>query len=409
MGNPKRSKERNPTRKASFSPSLRLSVSPSLALALAALVFALCCLVSGAEAGPGKRGRILALRQRLRLLSQKQHQKRGQLRQIKQAQGRLSDLVHEGYERLEEANAALEASDGRLREAEAAVRDATERLQAAETELAAQRARFGRRIALSYMDGPVSYADVLLGARDLSDLLDRQYYVSRVVSHDAALLATLRRAQQGVARERKELLEREAALDAAHVEKRKRVSRVAFRTAEQERLLQAIRRERVLQERRLEELEADSGDIQRSLERELARREARPKAFPTLPQWNGKLLRPTAGGLGSGFGMRYHPILHYTRMHTGVDIGGRVGQPVFAASSGEVFFAAWRGGYGQCIILLHGGGMSTLYGHLSHISVRLGQRVNRGQLIGAVGSTGLSTGPHLHFEVRRNGAPVNPL
>jgi murein DD-endopeptidase MepM/ murein hydrolase activator NlpD len=82
---------------------------------------------------------------------------------------------------------------------------------------------------------------------------------------------------------------------------------------------------------------------------------------------------------------------------------------VHAAADGEVFFASWRGGYGQCVILLHGGGMSTLYGHLSRIAVRPGEKVRRGQSIGAVGSTGLATGPHLHFELRRNGAPVNPL
>jgi murein DD-endopeptidase MepM/ murein hydrolase activator NlpD len=121
------------------------------------------------------------------------------------------------------------------------------------------------------------------------------------------------------------------------------------------------------------------------------------------------LMRPVPGRIASRFGPRYHPILHYSRMHTGVDFSGGTGTPVRAASTGEVFSASWRGGYGQCIILLHGGGMSTLYGHLSRIYVRPGQGVKRGQVIGAIGSTGLSTGPHLHFELRRNGAPVNPL
>ncbi len=158
----------------------------------------------------------------------------------------------------------------------------------------------------------------------------------------------------------------------------------------------------------MQELEEDSQGIQRSLEQELARREILPHVFQSLPGWTSRFLMPTAGKLGSGFGMRFHPILHYWRMHTGLDIGGTLGAPVRAAAAGEVFFASWRGGYGQCIIVLHGGGMSTLYGHLSRISVHCGQTVSRGQVIGAVGSTGLSTAPHLHFEVRRNGVPVNP-
>jgi murein DD-endopeptidase MepM/ murein hydrolase activator NlpD len=107
--------------------------------------------------------------------------------------------------------------------------------------------------------------------------------------------------------------------------------------------------------------------------------------------------------------MYMHPILKTYQMHTGLDIGGAYGQPIRAAAAGEVFFASLKGGYGKCIIILHGGGMSTLYGHCSQIVVVPGQRVRQGQLIGRVGSTGRSTGPHLHFEVRRNGVPINPL
>jgi murein DD-endopeptidase MepM/ murein hydrolase activator NlpD len=96
-------------------------------------------------------------------------------------------------------------------------------------------------------------------------------------------------------------------------------------------------------------------------------------------------------------------------MHTGVDFGAPVGAPIFAAAAGEILTAGWCRGYGRCIIILHGDGISTLYGHCSAVLVQSGQFVRRGQLIGLVGSTGLSTGPHLHFEVRRNGVPINPF
>jgi murein DD-endopeptidase MepM/ murein hydrolase activator NlpD len=123
----------------------------------------------------------------------------------------------------------------------------------------------------------------------------------------------------------------------------------------------------------------------------------------------GGMTRPVPGGVSSGFGMRFHPILNYSRMHQGVDLRASYGTPIVAVSDGRVEFAGWHGGHGNAVELNHGGGLETLYGHMSRILVRPGQSVHRGAVIGLVGSTGLSTGPHLHFEVHRNGVAVNPL
>ena len=117
---------------------------------------------------------------------------------------------------------------------------------------------------------------------------------------------------------------------------------------------------------------------------------------------------PTAGGVASGFGPRMHPILGYARMHTGLDIGGAMGQPIWAAKAGTVISAGWNGGYGNTVIVSHGG-VATLYAHMSRVDVSTGMEVSTGQQLGAVGSTGLSTGPHLHFETRVNGTPQDPL
>jgi murein DD-endopeptidase MepM/ murein hydrolase activator NlpD len=124
---------------------------------------------------------------------------------------------------------------------------------------------------------------------------------------------------------------------------------------------------------------------------------------------SGGMTRPVPGGVTSGFGMRFHPILNYSRMHQGVDLRASYGTPIIAVSDGRVEFAGWHGGHGNTVELSHGGGVETLYGHMSRIAVSAGERVRRGAVIGYVGSTGLSTGPHLHFEVHRGGVPVNPL
>ena len=124
---------------------------------------------------------------------------------------------------------------------------------------------------------------------------------------------------------------------------------------------------------------------------------------------SGQLLRPVAGSITSGFGYRSDPISGTNAFHAGIDFGASCGTPIKAAGNGVVVSAGWQGGYGNATILNHGGGMATLYGHQSSITVGAGQTVSAGQVIGNVGSTGKSTGCHLHFEVRVNGHPTDPV
>jgi murein DD-endopeptidase MepM/ murein hydrolase activator NlpD len=117
---------------------------------------------------------------------------------------------------------------------------------------------------------------------------------------------------------------------------------------------------------------------------------------------------PVDGSIGSGFGERHHPIFGTVRMHNGIDLSGALGDPVWSSKEGVVIYAGWRGGYGNTIIIQHEGDIATLYGHLLEIDVAVGNWVGTAEVIAKVGSTGWSTGPHLHFEVRRDGAPEDP-
>jgi murein DD-endopeptidase MepM/ murein hydrolase activator NlpD len=127
-----------------------------------------------------------------------------------------------------------------------------------------------------------------------------------------------------------------------------------------------------------------------------------------VPTSSGFIM-PVDGHITSYFGERYHPILHFMRFHAGLDIGASWGSPIVAAGDGRVVAAGWAGGYGREVQIAHGGGLVSLYGHMSQIVAEPGSFVRQGQLIGYVGSSGLSTGPHVHFEVRLGGQPVNPL
>ena len=166
-------------------------------------------------------------------------------------------------------------------------------------------------------------------------------------------------------------------------------------------------------------LKTDRAAFERS-ERELARQSmiiqgliAKNDKTSTVVGATGAFLRPCAGRITSYFGYRKHPIFNRTIYHSGVDIGAPMGTPIKAANSGKVIYTGWYGGYGNVVIIDHGKMQgrptSTLYAHQSSIAVSKGQNVSKGQVIGYVGSTGYSTGPHLHFEVRINGKPVNPL
>ena len=123
---------------------------------------------------------------------------------------------------------------------------------------------------------------------------------------------------------------------------------------------------------------------------------------------SARMGRPVDGRVTSNFGMRYHPVLHHSRFHKGMDVGAPAGSPIVAAADGRVASAGWHGGYGQQVAIAHADGLRTSYSHMSRMAARPGELVRRGQVIGYVGSTGLSTGPHLHFEVTRNGRAIDP-
>lgn len=148
----------------------------------------------------------------------------------------------------------------------------------------------------------------------------------------------------------------------------------------------------------LDGLEQEQARVQRLIEEEASKEGEAP----------GILVRPVPGRITSGFGMRVHPILGYTRMHTGVDMSAPYGQEINAGGAGRVILAGPYGGYGNTVIIDHGGGMTTLYAHQSELNVSYGQEVAAADIIGYIGTSGLSTGPHLHFEVRISGKPVDP-
>ncbi len=255
-----------------------------------------------------------------------------------------------------------------------------------------------------------AYETVLAARPD--EMVQQDKYLDRVSEKRQQLVKRVTRLRDEANAKREEIAAQKAKADAAAAEAaRVRDSLASLRAeieparaeaAQQEAAENAalanIQSNKAQYEAELESLSAASDSISRRL-----------REMGTGPGSAGPCqARPVPGGISSGFGSRYHPILHYSRMHTGADMSAGSGTPIHACRSGRVVIAGSQGGYGNAVVIDHGGAMATLYAHQSRIAVSEGQVVNAGDVIGYVGSTGMSTGPHLHFEVRLSGNPVDP-
>lgn len=312
-------------------------------------------------------------------------------------------------ERIERAREDLgrerEGLAARLQSVRAEERRTQERLIAAEARLRESRERLAKRLRDFYRTGRAGYVDVLLGARTVPEFLNRFRFLSRIVRADLALLHRTRRAYEAWRDLRAELAARRREMEnlAQTLAARDQALRELGRSKRM--LLDRVSRKRALYERAVAELEEDS----RRLEALIRRLQGSSATTRISLRIQAGLAWPARGPVVSGFGLRLHPLFRIRRMHTGVDIAAPWGSPVHAAAPGRVIYTGWFGGYGKIVLVDHGGGVSTLYGHLSAILVSPGQWVPVGGLLGRVGSTGYTTGSHLHFEVRIAGRPVDPL
>lgn len=300
----------------------------------------------------------------------------------------------------------LVQTDARLRSTRVELDKATQNLRAAEVRLRHHRSAASRRLVAMYELGPVQYLDVLAAAVSFADFANRLYLLQLVVDQDLGLMRAMEDDRARIGHYRGEVKQKERNVARLEVQVARRHEEYAERREEQARLVSSLREQRAYWERALAQMEADSRDIAAQLHR--VQRSPGGRVRYSTP-WRGSFMRPVGGGITSGYGYRMHPILGVRKMHTGIDISASTGTPIHAGDSGTVIWSGRRGGYGNCVIIDHGGGMATVYGHCSRLGVSVGQDVRKGQVVGYVGSTGLSTGPHLHFEVRRNGSPVNPL
>jgi murein DD-endopeptidase MepM/ murein hydrolase activator NlpD len=400
-------------------------VVPVLALVVA-------CLGSGPAAWAAKKpstttttlspreARVAELRE---LMGEASVQEAGLLSEIADIESSLDNLdkaVNDLTKQTTAAQRRLDTAQRNLQKAEAAQVVAIQRLGAVQAQVDASRQEMNQTVAAMYQRGTSEeqavYVALVEGAATPQDLFSAQRYVSGTVKSDRRDLDHFVALAQDADDLRKQVEAQAEDIrvtrDAQAAERDRLVglknealaNRAAARSEEdrQQDLLKEVQDKKSDFQSELNALQVESGAVGEFLRQVQAGQKLAPRKKHTFKA-------PVAGPISSGFGTRVHPILGDVRMHTGIDFAVGTGFPIKAAGPGIVVWAGPRGGYGNAVIIDHRNGLATLYGHQSRVNVTVGQKVSAGQVVGFVGQTGMATGPHLHFEVREFGTPVDPL
>ena len=325
---------------------------------------------------------------------------------------------------LDAANARLQSIQTKQAEINAQIAQTQNEIVKMEAYLKTRQDVLNRRVRAIYMHGQLNYLEVILGANSFSDFANRVELLKRVIRSDYNLILEIQKQKVAIEAKKAQLEEDKRQLDALAAEAEKTRQEIAKKKAEQQKVLDAAKSNKAAAAQMEQDLNAQLASVRNLIQQRLAAAEAARQAAQqqaasddeggggsddNYVQGTGAMGWPCSGPITSPFGYRTHPIFGTTIFHAGIDIGVDYGTPIHAADSGVVVYSGWISGYGNAVIIDHGSGISTLYGHNQSLAVSEGQSVSKGSVIAYAGSTGNSTGPHCHFEVDVNGSPVNPM
>ncbi len=292
--------------------------------------------------------------------------------------------------------------DVQIDEYEVQIDEVAVELDTATEALEEQYKMYKTRVRVMYESGAMGYLDILLSADSVGDFFEKLDIVSQIAEYDSKLTDKLQAEQEKIQAKKDELEALKQELVDSKTALQSKKSDLDSKMAQRDALIKKINSSKSSLEKQLKEIEAEEAKVRAQIAR---------LAGGNTPYTGGKMLWPTPSCriITSYYGWRMHPVLNYEKLHTGIDIGAGYNAKIIAAESGTVITATYNSAYGNYVVVDHGGGVCTLYAHQSSMAVSVGQYVNVGDTIGYVGSTGYSTGPHLHFEVIVNGATTDPL
>lgn len=342
---------------------------------------------------------------------------------IKEQISQIDDNLRQNQQKLAETQKSLKNTQKEIEKIKKELEQAIEKINEQDDLMSS-------RLRALYMNGPSSYLEIIFESENLNDFIERIETLEKIVEYDIDVLEQMQQYKEVVDNKKVELEKKE---DSILKDKQKiEIQREKIKKDKQEKdqLMRELDSQKKEHEKALDELENNSKQLEGTIKKlqqqllEQQRRLEQQRQKEKQGQQNrqtgqtnrgkytgGKFGWPVSGyyNITSPYRMRRHPITGVYKMHTGIDIGCPYGASIVAAEAGTVIIAEWFGAYGNTVVIDHGGGVSTLYAHNSSFSVSAGQTVGKGQKIASAGSTGYSTGPHCHFEVRVNGEHTNPL
>lgn len=343
------------------------------------------------------------LQQQRQQVQQQRQQVQQQRDYLKSLEKSASDDLSGLQKRLKSTQASLEAQEAALQTAKAALSRLEVSLTQAESIYSKQQRAMVTRLQFLQRQRDRKGLAIMLKSTNLNELLDRRYQLKRLYDADRKSLSTLQKQTDKLALDRLDVETQKNQISLIMQQLLAQKSETQAQSNYQKEFISHLKTNRQALESAISQLEKDSRSIS-----VLIRQRSIGDRHGIVITGNGAISLPVDAEITSLFGYRMHPILGYQKFHSGMDFGADSGTTIRAAAAGVVIFADWYGGYGNAVIVDHGGGITTLYGHTEGFYIANGQAVQKGQPIAAVGSTGLSTGPHLHFEVRKDGEPIDP-
>ncbi len=329
-----------------------------------------------------------------------------QLRQTKHQTHAVLGDIYTVDAQLEQVQDQLDHTTTRLGESREEQKRLVVELKEATAKLDETREQVRKRLRHMYVHGNASSISALVGTKSVGDIAARRSLLKMIAKRDRQLFTDYQNLRNLVASRKKRQDDLVVRIGGLVRQQANQQAQLQDKRDEKGEVLQSLRSKQGKLTEMLQQYESDERDIAAQIAA-FARRKRKP-GQKELPAFHGHFERPVPGAVTSGYGMRYHPVLHISRIHAGVDFHAGSGTPIHAGADGEVISARYSTSFGNVVLIYHGGGISTLYAHCSRFMVSSGQTVHRGQVIALSGATGLVAGPHLHFEVHVNNHAVNP-
>jgi murein DD-endopeptidase MepM/ murein hydrolase activator NlpD len=337
-----------------------------------------------------------------------QQQVESQRELIQKQQAQIKAIAKPAEIRLDLLRKNVKATDSEIKKNQEKLTATSKTLKTLQTSLdrlsqALELQRDATKVRLQYLQKQQTsqWWAILLSSKDLSQFVDRRRQLGLIYKSDRTLLTNLKQSHDLVNDRTQKITTTQNQILLLNQQLAQQKQNFEAQATAQSEVVTRLKSDRQALESAEERLAQDSVQIRNII---LAKTFTPDSIIPGT----GQMMYPVVAPITSPFGYRTHPILGYQKFHSGMDFGADYGTIIYAADSGNVVFAGWYGGYGNAVIIEHGNGISTLYAHTSEVYVTEGQAIQKGQPVAAVGSTGFSTGPHLHFEVRINGEPVDP-